>query len=117
MHNIGHFIDYVILQIVQRQITCTRDTKQFIQKIKRLQLLNDVFQVAFDASNMYKNLESDEILDATKRALQNINATQYTIPIPSSVIVLNLLKFNLENNEFTFNNKIYRQKIGVPMGG
>ena len=64
-----------------------------------MQLPNDVFLVTFDASYMYTNLESDEILDATNRALQNINATQYTIPI----MILKLLKIILENNEFTFN--------------
>ena len=31
--------------------------------------------------------------------------------------MIDLLKLILENNEFTFNEKTYRQKIGVPMGG
>ena len=44
-------------------------------------LPNDVFLVTFDASNMYTNLENDEILEATKRALKNINVTQYSVDL------------------------------------
>ena len=117
MHNIGHFIDYIILPLVQKQYTYTRDTKHLIRKIESLQVPNDIWLITFDASNMYTNLENTELLEATSRVLNNLDRSQYSIKIPTKETIMQLLKLILENNEFTFNDQMYRQKIGVPMGG
>lgn len=117
LHNIGHFIDFIILPIVQQQYTYTRDTKHFIRKIESLSVPNDTILVTCDASNMYTNLEITEILEASSRALETIDRRNFSIKIPTNDIILQLLRTILENNEFTFNEKTYRQKIGVPMGG
>ena len=42
---------------------------------------------------------------------------QYPIPVSKRERILELLQIILENNEFTFNKKMYRQKTDVHMGG
>ena len=54
---------------------------------------------------------------AANRALEGNFSRGHTIPIPPKKEILHLLEIILKNNIFTFNNRIYRQKIGVPMGG
>ena len=69
------------------------------------------------ARNMYTNLEFTEILSAVKTTLPNLDPNQYSINLPPKEIIIDLLQIILENNEFTFDGKIYKQILGVPMGG
>ena len=55
-------------------------------------------------------------MEATNKALERIDVKQYPIPVSKRERILELLQIILENNEFTFNKKMYRQKTDVPMG-
>ena len=117
LHNVGRFIDHILLPMVQNQCTYTRDTKHFIRKIESIKVPQDTFLITCDASNMYTNLEINEILEAVNRLLDQVDINNYSIKIPRKETILELLNIILRNNEFTFNDQIYKQKIGVPMGG
>ena len=66
---------------------------------------------------MYNCFEFNEILSAVERALTNLNPTDHTIPIPDIKDLIDLLKIIVENSTFMFTDKMYKQKVGVPMGG
>ena len=117
LHNIGHYIDYFLLPLVQRQETYLKDTTHFINLIENLKPPGSSYLISFDARNMYNCFEFNEILSAVERALTNLNPTDYTIPIPDIKDLIDLLKIILENNTFMFTDKMYKQKVGVPMGG
>ena len=117
LHNIGHFIDYFLLPLTQKQETYIKDTSHFINKVENTRIPRQAYMVTFDAKNMYTNLEFNEIYLAIESALENMDINDYSIPVPPVKYLKDLLKLILENNEFFFNNKKYRQKIGVPMGG
>ena len=61
--------------------------------------------------------EKEEILQATREVLTENKSNMYKIPIPPTDKLIELLAIILENNEFTFNDKTYKQVTGVPMGG
>lgn len=116
-HNLSHFIDRILLPLVQSQNTYIKDTKDFIQKLENLNLNNNILLATFDASNMYTNLEYSEIIEAVKRVTKNLICNNYPFQIPPIEDIIKSLEIILKNNEFTFNSKTYRQRTGVPMGG
>ena len=65
---------------------------------------------------MYTNLEFEELVNAVKSAWDEKIIEEYIIPIPSKETMGSLVRSVLENNYFKFNNKFYKQKIGVIMG-
>lgn len=117
MQNVGHFIDYILLPFVQNQYSYVRDTKDFINKVQNISIPPNSYLLVFDAKNMYQNLDFEEILTAVKTTLINLDPTQYSIKIPQREIIIDLLHIILNNNEFTFEGKMYRQILGIPMGG
>lgn len=117
LQNIGKFIDYFLKPLVQKQYTYIRDTKHFINIIENTKFHNNIYLVTFDAKNMYTCLEFNEIKTAAFNALSGMTQSDYVIPLPPVTELMTLLELVLNNNIFTFNNKIYRQKVGVPMGG
>ena len=113
---ISRYLDYFLRKIVAQQWTYTQDTTSFINKIEKIKLPNDCIMGSFDASSMYQNMEHHEIFEAINRAWTKIESSKFDIPTPTKNEFLNLLNIVLKNNEFEFNGKLYRQKIGVPMG-
>ena len=65
---------------------------------------------------MYTSFEFDEILQATERALNNLDPADYELPVPPVEKILKLLEIIVKNNIFKFNNKMFRQILGVAMG-
>ena len=61
--------------------------------------------------------ENDEMLQAKRKALIEMKHEQYKIPIPPTEKLIELLTIILEHNDFTFDDKTYKQVTGVPMGG
>ena len=117
LHNLGHFIDYILLPFVKKQDTYLKDTTDFINKIENTRIPPNTYLITFDAVGMYNQFSYQEILNSVSNVLDNISGNQYKIPIPDKETILEFIKIILQNNEFTFNNKMYRQKLGVPMGG
>ena len=69
IHKIGHFVDYILLPIVQRQETYLKDTIHFNIKTKNIIATTDTYLVTLDAKYTYTNLEFDKILSAVDKAL------------------------------------------------
>ncbi len=110
---ISQFIDYFLLPIVKRQTTYIRDSSDLINKIETINHPNDCLLATFDITSMYTNMQFDELITAVQMVWKNVDAKDYACPIPSEATMTNLLRFVLENNFFTFNDKIYKQNIGA----
>lgn len=117
LHNLAHYIDHILVPVVQKQNTYLKDTKHFIKIIENMKIPKDTYLITADASNMYTMFEKNEILEATKRALSEVKSCNYKVPILPNEKILELLSIILEHTEFTFEDKTYKQLIGVPMGG
>ena len=113
---VSKFIDYFLLPIVKRQNTYIRDSTDLINKIETISHPEDCLLATFDITSMYTNMHFNELISAVQNIWHTIDRNDYTCPIPSKGTISNLLRFVLENNYFTFNNKIYKQEIGASMG-
>lgn len=53
---IGHFVDHILVPLVQTQYNYVRDTKDFINKIESMHLDPDTRLITYDVTFMYTNL-------------------------------------------------------------
>ncbi|CAG2207140.1 unnamed protein product [Mytilus edulis] len=116
IEKIGQFIDHFLKPVVSQLWTYTQDTTSFINKIEQIRAPDDIIMCTFDITSMYNSLTHDEILQAVDRAWYKICRNKHEIPLPPKKDFLRILQFILCNNEFEFNNLIFRQTCGIPMG-
>ena len=117
LRKIGRFLDYFLLPIVQLQDTYLSDTGDFIRNIESTTVTNnEALLIAYDITSLYTNLEFTEIIDSVKNALIAHEKIEYEIIRPNTESLINILELILKNNEFTFNEKSFKQIIGVGMG-
>lgn len=112
----GKYIDYFLQPIVKKQWTYTEDSKSFVIKIEETKVPKDIILCTFDVTSMYTNMYHNEIVEAVDRAWHEIEKNKYDIPIPSKVEFLNLVRIVLQNNIFEFDNRKFKQLVGVGMG-
>lgn len=116
---IGRLADIFLLPVVQNQDTYLKDTKDFINKIESIKCNSNIVLATYDITSMYTNMTIEELLSAVQRALikiQNCQETDLKIPFIGIENVVNILKLQLENNEFEFAGQFYKQVIGCSMG-
>lgn len=86
-------------------------THQFISIIKNFNLQPDHKMLSFDAVNLYPSIDIQEIINIVNEAIKEyFNETPYITNLRSTI---NLV---LDNSYFQYQNRIYKQINGFPMG-
>ena len=116
LENIGKFLDYFLLPIVRKQDTYISDTSDFIRKIESTRLRNNPLLISYDITSLYTNLKFSEIMHSVEKAFDDNLTIDYEIKRPETKSLMDILQIILTKNEFTFNNKSYKQIIGASMG-
>ena len=88
-----------------------KDTNDFINKIAEIKAKEVAFIATIDVDSFYTNIENTSGLEAVKKIF-NKNPD----PKRADKEILELLKINLENNDFEFNSQWYLQTWGTSMG-
>lgn len=88
-----------------------KNTDAFIQKIRNRPIPDGYLLVTADVKSLYTNMNIKRIMQTVKETLQN--APQTGRP---DKILLELLRYTLTHNDFTFDNKQYLQIYGTAMG-
>ena len=76
----------------------------------------------FDFSTLYTTLPHDDLIHRTVALLNKYVHSNIEIIyrnrkiIIDKILFVELLKFSVKNSYVLFNNRIYRQKVGIPMG-
>ena len=73
---ISQCVDYFLIPIVNKQMTNTRDSADFILKIERLRPLAECLMVSYDVTSLYMNMQFTELLKLhtialTRRLMQS----------------------------------------------
>ena len=114
---IGHYCDHFLKPLVRAQSTYIEDTSEFIRSIETVSFDRNCLLVSYDISNMFTNLAFDELLIAVRSAYAPTFIQGHVdIKCPDVEDIIFLLQLVLENNYFTFDNKVYKQRLGVAMG-
>ena len=86
-----------------------KDTSDFLDKLPRSDLPDGTLLVTMDVESLYTNIDTNFGLNCVRKTLS-------TDPHPIHPYILQLLELTLNNNEFLFDQKLFLQLNGTPMG-
>ena len=115
--NVSEFLTKCIQPLTPKLNSYIKDTKDFLKRImsKKHLATKTTFLITIDVKSLYTNIPHEEGIEAclyyTK--LYKASLPPYT---PNNRILETLFKFVLENNFFTFEDVLYRQRFGTAMG-
>ena len=112
-YNLSKFIVPVISPIAENAHTI-RSTQEFARDIREISLDGPIYMTSFDITSLYTNVPTKEtvniILDSLCDKDENFcNLTRTELR--------QMLELTTKNNVFYFNNQLYEQIDGLPMGG
>jgi len=109
---LSEYLDTFLKYQAQRSKSYIRDTKYFLNKIRKLKNLPaNTILVTMDVASLYTNIDHQEGADICFQHLEN--RTSKTIP---STLLKKLILFVLRSNIFRFGINIYRQIKGTARG-
>lgn len=89
-----------------------KNTSQFIERVKNINLPDNACLVSFDVKNLFTSIPTDELLLKVNELINNSDNLNQT----EKNELLALIKTCLNQNYFMFNSKFYKQTDGLPMG-
>lgn len=92
-----------------------KNSTDLINKLKNFKLNKNSKLVSFDIKNLYTNIPINQTLDFIKKHLINFQ-DHNKLNILEINSFIGLLEIVCNQNFFTFENKFYRMKDGLPMG-
>lgn len=113
--NISRWIDAQLQPFVQKHrfvLTDTTSLCSILNDRKNDPLPDNCLLFTFDVSSLYTNIDWDKGLHALLWFLQE----RTPLPINCQQVIMSLSRFILENNYFSFEDKIFKQTNGVAMG-
>lgn len=85
---------------------------KLIEKIKNLHIPPDYYLVSLDVVSLFTNIPLSLVINSLDKRYSDISS-KCTIPFTD---IINCTKFLFNNTYFTFENVVYRQIFGTPMG-
>lgn len=110
-YRITEYIEHFLNPISIRHPSYIKDSYDFINKIKDLQLPQSAFLFTIDVDSLYTNIETEAGLAAVAEWF-----SRYPDPKRPNDQILKLLEINLTRNDFQFNSQFYLQTKGTAMG-
>lgn len=107
----AEWVDYFLNPLSTIHPSYVKDTGDFINKVRTLSLPPDCFLFTMDVDSLYTNIDTERGLQAIGNLL-----TQHPDPSRPDHYILELLRINLECNDFQFDGKYYLQTKGTAMG-
>ena len=107
----AEYIDHFLAPLAKQHKSYLKDTNDFINKIAEIKAKEGTFIATIDVDSLYTNIDNTNGLEAVKQIF-NKNPD----PNRPDKEILELLKINLENNDFEFNSQWYLQTWGTSMG-
>ena len=110
--SISAFVDEHLKPFVKQVPSYVRDTTDFIKKVEGFHSNRDYYLVTMDVTSLYTNIPNHEGITAVYRTLLQ-KGYQGQVELNS---IIQLLKFVLHMNNFTFNGEEFLQVGGTAMG-
>jgi uncharacterized FlaG/YvyC family protein len=104
----------MIQQLRETINNCVTNTNEFISNINQTSIEADEHLVSLDVKDLFTNIPINQ---AIKIVLERIGQSEaFCASTLTESDLKELLTICLQNSYFTFNNKYFRQKTGLPMG-
>ena len=112
-YNLSKYLVSLLSHITDNEYTVT-DSFHFAQEISNVSN-KDYFMTSFDVVSLFTNIPVPETIDMILSKIFNSNITHFNGF--DSKTFRQLLELCTTNNVFLFNEQVYLQKDGAPMGG
>lgn len=109
-YKLENYMKTIYAKLLPQSDKMIKSTKEFIDKIRNLKIKENEMIVSFDIKELYPSINIEEIQQIINTKLKE----KYEEKIAETLIRANNLL--LLNSYFQFNNKLFKQKKGVPMG-
>ena len=110
--NLGKFVHHHIKHEANKHETYLKDTPHFLRSIRNIKgLPKNAILATMDVKALYTNIQHEEGLESLNEALEERQNKE----VPSDYLV-KLMNILLRYNVFTFNEELYSQEVGAPMG-
>lgn len=103
---------YVVNSKIVVDSSTIKNSFDFIKKIKDTVIPENHVLVSFDVVSMFTNIKKEMVIEALDRRFSEISQN---CDIPHADII-DTVKLIFDNTFFSFNNMVYKQKSGCPMG-
>jgi predicted GIY-YIG superfamily endonuclease len=112
--SISKFIFALIKDLRKTINNCITSTNEFIKRISKIKLNNNDKLLSLDIEDLFSNIPLTRSIDIVIHRLdqsEKFIETSFT-----KTDIKQILSLCLKNSYFTFNDKFYKQKKGLPMG-
>ncbi|GAA6073383.1 uncharacterized protein LOC105358296 isoform X1 [Tachysurus ichikawai] len=107
----AEFLDFYLNPLSIRHPSYIKDTYDFVQKVKGLEIPENAILFTMDIDSLYTNIDTRDGI----RAVKNIFQKYPDISRPDKELI-QLLTINLNRNDFEFNGEFFLQIKGTAMG-
>ena len=111
-HRLSHLLDVILRPLVGEVTANIRDTPDLLQRLPEM-MGQDCQLVTYDVQNLYGSIPHSLGLRAIEFWLDRVHQRKSSY---TKEFVIESLRWILENNNFLFNGKHYRQLKGIAMG-
>jgi len=112
LHNLALFLHRILIKSLPPHFSQTKNSSQLIEKLSNIHIPTHCCLASFDVISLFTNVPIDLSLEIIKEKWSYIEAHTN---LPQNEFVL-AIKFVLESTFFHFNNCVYKQTYGAPMG-
>ena len=103
-YKVTEYIDHFLQKISQKHPSCTKDTYDFLSKLRIAKVQPHTFLITLDVESMYTNIDNEQGLEAVRNIFQANSS-----PRRSDKHILEVLELSTKNNDFEFNNETFLQ--------
>ena len=112
--SLSKYLNHYLKPITETSPSYLKDTTHFLKVIHGLeQMPKNTILATLDVKSLYTNIPHQEGMQYCLEAIENHYKPKTPLPL---IHIHQMLKFILENNYFTFDNKFYLQVHGTAMG-
>ena len=112
-YQISEFIDYHLQDISKSHQSYIKDTADFLDKIRELEIPQNALLITMDIESLYTNIQTKDGIASVKKMFNKYPKHELIRPDEH---LIRLLELSLNCNDFIFNNQWYLQLSGTAMG-
>lgn len=112
LYNISHFLHSILDKSIVKPNSFIKDSWSFAKVINDYHIQNDEIMISLDVTSLFTNIPTQLVLQAIKNRWDLIS-TKTSMSINQFLHAIQLI---LESTSFKFNDVIYEQIFGSPMG-
>ncbi|XP_024891068.1 uncharacterized protein LOC112466939, partial [Temnothorax curvispinosus] len=112
LHNLARFLHNIISTSIPKANSHIKDSFQLVNNLNGLRLEDDYILISLDVVSLFTNVPTDLAIDSICNRWEHI-AEKCDISRDEFILAVRLI---LDSTYFRFNNNVYKQNFGSPMG-